>query len=368
MKKDDIRIMFLTYSLKGGGAERMVSRLANGFIKRGYQVEIGLFDISDPAYEINPNIKIVDFSAESNSRIKRIVTHIKKIRNYLNFHSIDIIFVFMASLIPFAVLARNKHVKIIGAERTNPKIVKRRYREYIKVFSPLCDGFIFQTNGAKKCYPVKVQNYSVVIGNIAPKVQYIRQDKEPMSICSVGRLHKDKDFSTLIKAFHMVVKRYPEAKLHIFGEGPLKDILMKMAGNLSVQDNIIWEGFSRNLLEDIQKYEVFVFSSKAEGMPNALIEAMTIGMPCISSDCDYGPSDLIENNKNGFLTPVGNYEIMGTKILELLENKELQNEFSIEAMKTMKNYSEDYIIDKYITYMYKILNVENVSERQKCAE
>lgn len=351
VEKDDIRVMFLTYSLRGGGTERMVSRLANGFARRGYYVEIGLFDVSNQAYEIDPGIKVIDFGVDSNSRFKRMFLHIRKLKKYLSSHSINVVFAFMISMVPFAILSKNKNVKVIGAERTNPKIVKKIYRECIKIFAPLCNGFVFQTNGAKECYPVSVQERSAVIGNIAPEVQIFQCDKEPISICSAGRLHTDKDFLTLIKAFAFTVKKYPEAKLHIFGDGPLKDILMKTAEDLSVQNNIVWEGFSKNLLKEIQKYEVFVFSSKGEGMPNALLEAMAVGMPCVSSNCEYGPSDLIENGKNGFLAPVEDYETMGMKIIELLENKKLRNEFSIAAMRTMDNYSEDKIIGQYIEYM-----------------
>lgn len=348
--------MFLTYSLKGGGTERMVSYLANGFAKLGYHVEIGLFDISEPAYEIDPIVTIVDFGVSENNRLRRIFAHIKKIKKHLMNNSINVLFAFMVSMIPFAVLSKNKNVKIIGAERTNPKNVRKVYKACIKIFAPFCDGFIFQTKGAKECYPKKVQKHSAVIGNMVPEVQMSKEKKKPMTVCAVGRLHSDKDFDTLIRAFELVVRKYPQAKLYIFGDGPLKNNLKRLAHRLSILSNIVWKGFSKDVLEEIQQYEVFAFSSKAEGMPNALLEAMAVGMPCVSSDCEYGPSDIIKNGENGFLTPVGDYKLMGQKIIDLLENKDLREKFFTSAIRTMKEYSEDNIIEKYVVYVDKILS------------
>lgn len=347
--------MFLVHSLKGGGAERMVSRLANGFAARGYQVSVGLFDTSEIAYEISNSVKIVDFGVNASNKIKKGTKQIKSINKYLKSVGPDIVFAFTISMVPYAIISKTKKTKIIGAERANPKNLKKIYKILLKILSPLCDGYIFQTQGAKGYYPIKTQRKSVVIGNIAPCIRKEENMKIENSICSVGRLSKDKDFPTLLRAFRIVLNIFSDATLHIYGQGEEEQELITLSKELLMESHIYWEGFRKNVASEIQKHSVFAFSSKAEGMPNALVEAMSVGLPCVSSDCDFGPSDLIVDGESGFLVPVGDAEKMAQKIIELLEDPFLRERIGNKAKEAMKDYSEDKILKSYIEYAEKII-------------
>lgn len=354
-----MKITFFIYSLQGGGAERMVSRLANAMAELGHQVDIYLFDLKGIQYQIDNRIHVYNVS-DSTKGIRRFFNRIKGIGERIRSEKPDYIFVFMIMLIPYAVLGKifsgNRNTKIIGAERANPRIWNRFYRVILGCFLPFCRGFVFQTEGAKSLYPKYIQKRAVVIGNIAPDIKEERKfnNLRHKTVCSVGRLHDDKDFWTLIKAFQIVVKTKQNAELHIYGEGPQKRELMVYADSLGIGKNIIFNGFSKNIAEELLQYEVFAFSSPSEGMPNALLEAMASGLPCVSTNCDFGPSELITDGVNGFLVDVGDACMMAERIVTLLDNRQLREKIGRNAKYVCSNYSQKRIVDQYLKYVESI--------------
>lgn len=351
-----MRIAFIIFSMMGGGAERMVSRLSNNFARRGLDVDLLLlFTKENRAYSIDENVGIIDigFSEIENKTIKKI-KQIIAIRDYIKDKQPDVVFCYVITTIPFAVLAsmglKNK-TKIIGSQRTNPKVIALLHRMIVHPFLRMCDGFVFQTSGARDFYPDWLKNKSTIIGNIAPDVHVDREHLQGgEDICAAGRLHSDKDFETVIKAILVVKKTHPLIRLHIYGEGPKEKDLRALVAQLDLDNNIIFEGFTKNIEEELKKYDIYVFSSKAEGMPNSLIEAMATGMACIASDCDYGPSDLINDGINGYLVPVGDYNAMAEKICLMLDDKKKRKEIMLEAKKINDKYSENKITEEYLSY------------------
>lgn len=338
----------------------MVSRLANKLKDKGEDVSIILFDTSNQVYRVNSDIRIADINVHTCNKIIRKLRQIRQVRNFIKTEKPDILFCYIVTTLPFGVLANlglKRKCKIVGTERTNPRCMKQIHRIIVQMFLPFCDGFIFQTSGVKSWYPRRIQDEGAVIGNIAPTVD-IRRDQTQVikhGVCSAGRLHTDKDFETLIYAFKLVVDEFPDATLHIYGDGPLKDSLADLAKKIGIAKNIIFEGFTKNILDEMKKYEVFAFSSRAEGMPNSLIEAMASGLACVSSDCDYGPSDLITDGIDGYLVEVGNTEMMADRILHLIDNEELRKNMGKNAIKIQERFSEENIVGAYLDYAQKLV-------------
>lgn len=348
------KIMFLIYSLAGGGAERMVSRLANAYVTRGFDVTIAIMNTHDIKYVLAPEIKILNLDFNVSNRLVKTLLRIKSLRKYVKKNDIKIIYAFTVSMVSFGVFSCNAHAKVIGVERTNPKVLTKRYQLVIKYLAPKCNGYIFQTNGARMYYPKSVQEKSVVIGNVAPKVKRSDNERKPYSICTMGRLHADKDYPTLLRAMKRVQEEVPESHLYVYGEGELKDRLINVSREIGVANSVSWMGFRENAVEEISQYEIFAFSSKAEGMPNALIEAMVCGLPCVSTDCEYGPADLITDGDNGYLVPVGDEVTMAERIITLLNDRNLCETFRERSKMRMQMYSEENIVNQYINYTNKI--------------
>lgn len=335
----------------------MVSRLANGMVKRGIDVDIILFDPSIIKYELDSKVSIIDARADGKG-IKRDLRRIIKIRKYINEKKPNILCCFIITSLRYAIAANIfKKTKIVGAERGNPKVHVKKDKIWMKMTIPFCDGFIFQTKGAGQYCCDKVKCKSTVIGNIAPMIdkKVVMSDGIVKDVCTVGRLCKQKDFSTLFRSFVFVVEQIPDAKLHIYGEGDeLRDLTI-LSKELGINNNIIFEGFSGDMLEEYQKYEIFVLSSKAEGMPNVLLEAMASGLACISSDCEFGPADIIEDGKNGMLVPVENSRALSKAILLLMQNRDLRTDIGRKAAKISDIYAEDNIVTKYINFFTCIM-------------
>lgn len=351
-----MKITFVIFSLRGGGAERMVSRLSNNFVKRGIDVDILLlFTTENRAYTLDNRVGVFDISFPSikNKTIKKL-RQVFAIRDYIKNKKPEVIIPYIITIVPFVALANfglKNGTKIIGSQRTNPKKISLIRRLIVYPFLKRCDGFVFQTNGARDCYPNWLKRKSRVIGNIAPDNNCSRHElHKGNEICAVGRLHEAKDFETLIKAIDIVKKTHSTICLHIYGQGPREESLRELVGNMRLNDNIIFEGFSKNVEKELQKYDIYVFSSKAEGMPNSLVEAMASGMACVATDCDYGPSDLIEDGVNGYLVPVGDFQTMAQRIIHLLENEEIRLKMMRAAEQIRKKYSEEKIVDEYLNY------------------
>lgn len=352
-----MRIGFLIYSLTGGGAEHTVANLSNLFTLSGNKVVIYLFNSDNIAYEIHDSITIRKCKIDGRNIIDKLKA-LTVIRKYLVIDKIDILFAATISMIPYALIANlGMPSKIIGCERANPISYTNKYKYIVRYISNLCDGFIFQTEGAQKVYPLKIQRKGIVIPNIAPVYKGERSYPHKIQICAVGRLHPDKDFPTIIKAFSIVNKEKPESTLTIFGEGEQKKELVALSAQLGLKEKIIFHKFSKNLMSDISNFTMFVFSSKSEGMPNVLMEAMSVGLPCIATDCKFGPKELIENGVNGWLIPVADELAMADRMLWIINNPNIAEEMGKQAQNISRKYSENVIVKKYITYMDKLLDL-----------
>ena len=167
----------------------------------------------------------------------------------------------------------------------------------------------------------------------------------------MGRLIDRKGFECLIKAFAEIEKKFPDYSLIIFGEGPERGKLENVIKELNLSERVSLPGIKKKAIEDIAKSSVFVLSSEYEGMPNALIEAMASGVPCISTDCPMGPSELINSGENGFLVPVNDYRSMAELIEKVLLDKELSKKLSNNAVKINQKLSQDIIFEQFMVYL-----------------
>lgn len=355
-----MKIALLIYSLAGGGAERMVSRLANEMSQKGHEITLILLYNREQMYEIKNEVQIVVCSTPNTIKTRRlqaIIYRIKSIRSVLKNIQADVIFAFMISLVPYAVLAaKGLRTKVIGAERANPNILKKKWKLVIRIFSPFCDGYVFQTNGAKNSYPKNVAKKSIVIGNIAPECKERKKNQEQIekSFCSVGRLNNDKDYLTLFKAILLVKQKIPSIQITIWGQGSKEKEYKQIVKNYGIEKNVVFAGFSKNILEELTNYQYFIFSSRAEGMPNALLEAMSVGLECISTDCDFGPGELIENGKNGWLVPVGDAKAMAERITYCLDNYDKHEQICEKAKQIRKKYSLNSVMNAYVDYAIEV--------------
>ena len=359
MKKNSI--VFIMSSLGFGGAERVVSSLCNWIVNNTEDnVSIIKFDNKDNAYELDKRINVVSMINIKKNRISAIIERYKFCKDNLKQLNATIVVAMFYQTEIYAKLSKPKGCVLIGSERAN--INERSYISKVlsKHAAKKCTGFIFQTNGIKECYQNSVQKQSVVIPNAISnkkvyEIDYSKIKKENV-ITAMGRLDEQKGFDVLINAFKEVYNRHPEYKLKIFGNGLEKNKLQELINKLGLSENVILCGANQDAIFEVAKSKIYVLSSRYEGMPNALIEAMAAGTACISTDCKFGPSELINDGKNGLLIPVDDVRTLSEKILFLIKNDSARENIEKEAMKIRKKLDANTIYKKYYDYFVGVKN------------
>ena len=247
----------------------------------------------------------------------------------------------------------------IVSERNDPvqypeKKLLRFLRDYTFIKA---DGCVFQTAGAKNYFPAIVQNKSVIIPNpVVIMHESARPFMREKKIAAVGRLIPQKNYNMMIRAFARFSEQVPDYKLFICGEGPLRFDIEKLIKSLGLADSIMLMGQVKNPHEIIFDSAVFALSSDHEGMPNALLEAMALGVPSVSTDCPSGgAANLVKNYENGILVPVGDVQAMADAFKMITGDPEFSSKLSENGKQLLLTYSIDSIAEKWLRYIYTMV-------------
>lgn len=362
-----MRIAFLILNLGSGGAERTTTTLSSCMAQEGHDVTIFSMTGNQSFYPVDEkvNLRFLQMPELPNgnkiSRVTAIVKRAKKLRKIIKKENPDVLIGMSHIMSAYAAFCTaGTGIRSVGTERANPFVLQASTGITIlrKVASVLCTGFVAQTKKALSFFPKSVQKKAVVIPNAVFNPLAVNAEvpaERNNEITAVGRLDYNKGFDVLIDAFHIVHKSHPEMKLIIHGEGPDRDKLENKIRKMGLTDFISLPGASPEAILNVSKSSVFVLSSRSEGMPNALIEAMAVGTPCVSTDCDMGPAELINNGINGILVPKDNPEQMADAILRLLNSKELSAGISQNALHIRQTNSVNTIAERWITYFGTLL-------------
>ena len=165
----------------------------------------------------------------------------------------------------------------------------------------------------------------------------------------MGSLSEQKGFDTLIKSFQKSYQKNNSLRLRIIGEGHLRKNLENLLIKLNLENVVELPGLCPNPPDEFNRSDIFILSSRFEGSPNALLEAMTFGLPCISTDCPSGPSEIIRNDKNGILIPVDDIDTLSEKIDYLAANKEVRDNLKIESRKIKNLFDVNKISKEWVS-------------------
>lgn len=358
------KLMILCGSLGKGGAERVSLYLAEYMLHRKVETIIVTKSRVEDEYECPKEIKryVLDETKEKiriNRRgISLIYYQISKLRKILLHGKFDTILIMDIPHCIYAIPAcLGINIKVIASERNAPAYFSgKTTTKYLSRFlMRMADGFVFQTVDAKRYYGSFVRGKSIVIPNPIsiermPEIPYKgRRDKK---IVSVARLHKQKNQMMLIGAFASVIKEYPDYQLYIWGEGAEREKLENYIKKLGIEKSVFLPGMTENIFIEIYKASMFVLSSDFEGMPNALIEAMALGLPCVSTDCPCGgPRELIENKKNGVLVPVNDKDAMAKGIQSILKDEKYAELIGNEAFKIRERLQYKKVCNEWYEFI-----------------
>ena len=212
-----------------------------------------------------------------------------------------------------------------------------------------CNAVVFQTEGAKSYFNNKIQSKgSIILNPIRKNLPEHSKEKDSRRIVSVGRLNSQKNYTLLLEAFALFCQKYNDYKLEIYGKGEQEETLKKLAKTLGIEDRVIFEGFRNDVHEKIADATMFVMSSDYEGLSNALLEAMAMGLPCISTDSPPGGARMvIKNGQNGLLVPVGNKEKLMEAMDSIAANAEMAEKMGRNAAEMRDLLSEERICSQW---------------------
>ncbi len=346
-----MKILAFIGQMQKGGAERVMSLLVNEAVALGFQVSL-LIGRNVVEYDLNKKVKIINLDADDVNPINRL----KKIRHIFKDENPDVIVSFMSSPSIYACLcAIGTGIPVVISERNTPKYeVPGRIHGILRnIAYHFASGAIFQTEQARDYFSKRIRRNSNVIPNpVKDGVPEANRIDVKKVIVSIGRLAPQKNHKMLLDAFSMFLKSHSDYELHIYGRGELKNELLDYAAKLGIIENLaIFEPVD-DVHEKIKEATMFVLPSNYEGISNALLECLAMGLPCISTDCPCGGSRLlIKNNENGLLVTVGNVEELCAAMIKLAEDKNLANQLGRNAMQLKDLYSTKKIMGRYLDYI-----------------
>lgn len=357
-----MNIMFCLGSLGIGGAERVITNLANTFIKdKKNKVSIVVSTPKEKVYQLNSRIRyeVID-SLDEKNKIRKIIKRVKKTKELIKNIDPDIIVVFLPEpSIRISMLKKQLKIPTIISVRDDPKVDYKKLKMYLpmKLFFNNADAFVFQTVEQKEFFSKSIQNKSTIIFNpINDKfICCPYEGKRNKKIISAGRLLPQKNQKLLIDAFSIVNKKYPEYELHIFGEGDLREELQQQIDDLNLSNKVFLDGLTDNIKDELYEARMFVLSSRHEGLPNALLEAMAIGTPCITTRFSGGGAEaIVKNGENGLLVG-NNITELSDAILYYIENEDESIKLGKNASNEMKKYTQDEITKQWFNYISETL-------------
>jgi len=354
-------------SLGGGGAEKVMTYLASGLAKTGHNVTIVTLNSEIPdIYCVPLGVRHVKASGYSSiCRWFNIISQIKRIsvlRKYVAAQKPELIISFIditniLVLIAFAF----RRIPIIVSERINPAFyhIGLHWALLRKIFYLRAARVVMQTADALQWAKSNNPGWKTVfIPNPVVKPSYTFGRERPQflgnehNILALGRLHPQKGFDLLIKVFAGLTERFPNWHLTILGEGPERKKLESLAEKLDISGDVSFPGFSRNLYDAFRYVDLFVLSSRFEGFPNVLAEAMSCGVACISFDCPSGPGTIIRNGVDGLLVDNGDSAALSVAMGTLMSDENMRHRFAAKAVEVVERFS----MEKYIDAWNKLLS------------
>lgn len=350
MNEGNLRLTLVISSLLGGGAERILSTMANYWADKGWLITLlTLVHENEPQhYELHPdvNYRAVGIASSGTNPMFRLdnIQRILRLRHAICENRPHGIISFLDKVNILTLLTTiGLNIPVIVSERIDPEDypIGRVWKLLRFITYHRADRVVVQTERARDYFSGFIHKHTVIIPNpvVVPFVEPDSIEIRPAycHLVAMGRLMHQKGFDILLKAFAKIKGSYPDWRLTILGEGVLRTELESLRNNLGLGDSVRLPGWVNNPYEYLKEADIFVLPSRYEGFPNALCEAMAFGLPVIAADCPSGPREITGNGVSGILIPPDNVDALANALDSLMggsEKRKVLARLSLAAAQT----------------------------------
>ena len=343
-----MKISFFIGSLRRGGAERVISILANDYCARGWDVDIVLLLQNQVDYPLDNKINVVDITGNGGSYFKNAFHWLSGIRRYLKKRKPERVVSFVGRINALVLTAAmGLKQNIVVSERNDPKhdgrgALMSRYCNWIYRFAR---AIVYQNEHEKSCFDAGLASKGYIIPNPV-QVNATRLDNAEMTIVTAGRLTEQKNQAMLLRAMARIHEKCPDVTCKIYGEGDLRNDLQAQICQLGLEQTVSLEGNVLDIHERLAQSGIFVLTSNFEGLSNALIEAMMVGLPCITTDYP-GARELITHGENGIVVPMDDDAELAAQMEKLLLDKAYATQLSQQGQQDSQKFKAETVLAQW---------------------
>ncbi len=347
-----MKLLFCGFAYGFGGAQKMQILLANAMADRGHQVTLQVLSSDDIKYPVSPKVDL-RIEKEEKGGVSALFSRFRAVRRVIKELKPDLtVHFWLQTAYLCAFMGKKVASRTIYAERGDPYDDEYNgIRGLLRSISfPKLRAFVFQTEGAQGFFDEKIRARSTVIINplSMDPAQYPQNAVADKRIVTSGRLHPQKNQKVFIDAISKLPAAFDDYIAEIYGDGEARAALQQRIDELGLQNRVFLRGASKEVLNQIKDAAVFVLTSDYEGIPNALIEAMGLGLPCVSTDCRPGGArTLIEDGVNGLIVPCADPQAVADGIAAYLSNPEFAQSCGDQARKIIDRTQPDTVFDRW---------------------
>lgn len=340
-----MKIVFLTSSLGAGGAERVATTLCNAWAARGDQVTLvpTFSGGGQPFYEVSNDVEFVYLAKVVGSTSKSPFNYLKRLlalRRLIASKKPDVVISFLPNVNVAAIVSTIFFsVPVICCERRDPSSqpTTRFWELACRMTYRFADMLVVQTEAVShtvgKIYSgaKRVRTVANPLPDEISRIERGAPHNARRTLLSIGRLSSEKQVEKIVSVFSKVASDYPDWDLCIYGDGKVRDEIDRQIHCLGLQDRAFLLGRTTSPWLMMADSDAFIMTSMYEGFPNALLEAMGVGLPCVVFDCPSGPRDITSNGKDAFLVSLGDEAMLEEKLREIMSNETLRSRMGNQA-------------------------------------